>query len=390
MHVDGGGLPGDWWGGVAGAIYTRRVSSPQPFVVAIAQGDLDDLRDRLIRTRWPRRVPGDHGWQLGADPETMRRLVERWADGYDWRAREREINELPHFTVDIDGVAVHYLHYRGIGTPLVLTHGWPGSFLEMRLLAAKLADRGFEVVVPSLPGFGFSAQRPGQTDPWSTPQLWHTLMSDVLGHRRYGAHGGDLGAGITTRLAARHPEALIGIHLLAAGAPVLQDDAQLTAGEQAFLEDAARWEADRGAYEHQQRTRPVTLSYGLSDSPVGLLAWLVEKLREWSDSGGDLARRFEDDEILTWVSLYWLTNTIGPSFRPYSDDYARPPKPEPVIVPTALAVFPADLVQEPREWVERRYALQRYTSMPRGGHFAAFEEPELLADDIMAFFATIE
>jgi pimeloyl-ACP methyl ester carboxylesterase len=146
----------------------------------------------------------------------------------------------------------------------------------------------------------------------------------------------------------------------------------------------------RGAYEHAQRTRPVTLSYGLSDSPVGLLAWLVEKLREWSDSGGDLATRFADDEILTWVSWYWLTNTIGPSFRPYSDDYARPPKREPVIVPTALAVFPADLVQEPREWVERRYALQRYTRMPRGGHFAAFEEPILLADDITSFFATIE
>jgi pimeloyl-ACP methyl ester carboxylesterase len=373
-----------------GAIYTRAVSVPQPFVVAISQGDLDDLRERLIRTRWPLRVPGDDGWQLGADPETMRRLVKRWTDGYDWRAREREINELPHFTVDVDGVAVRYLHYPGTGPALVLTHGWPGSFLEMRLLAATLADRGFEVVVPSLPGFGFSPQRPGQTDPWSTPELWHTLMTNVLGHRRYGAHGGDLGAGITTRLAARHPGALIGIHLLAAGAPALQDDAQLTADEQAFLDEAARWEADRGAYEHEQRTRPVTLSYGLSDSPVGLLAWLVEKLREWSDSGGDLAKRFADDEILTWVSLYWLTNTIGPSFRPYSDDYARPSKPEPVIVPTALAVFPADLVHEPREWVERRYALQRYTRMPQGGHFAAFEEPDLLADDITAFFATIE
>jgi pimeloyl-ACP methyl ester carboxylesterase len=367
------------------------VSIPQPFVAAISQGDLDDLRERLLRTRWPLRVPGDEGWQLGADPETMRRLVARWTDGYNWRAREREINELPHFTVDIDGVAVHYLHYRGTGPALVLTHGWPGSFLEMRLLAAKLADRGFEVVVPSLPGFGFSPQRPGQTDPWSTPELWHMLMTNVLGHRRYGAHGGDLGAGITTRLATRHPEALLGIHLLAAGAPALEDEAQLTAGEQAFLDEAARWDADRGGYEHEQRTRPVTLSYGLSDSPVGLLAWLVEKLREWSDSGGDLATRFADDEILTWVSLYWLTNTIGPSFRPYSDDYARPSKPEAVIVPTALAIFPADLVHEPREWAERRYALlQRYTHMPRGGHFAAFEEPDLLADDITAFFATIE
>jgi pimeloyl-ACP methyl ester carboxylesterase len=358
--------------------------------VAISQRNLDDLRERLMRIRWPPRVPGDEGWQLGADPDTMRRLVARWADGYDWRAREREMNELPHFSVDIDGFAVHFLHYRGTGPALVLTHGWPGSFLEMRLLARKLVDRGFEVVVPSLPGFAFSAQRPGQTDPWSTPELWHTLMTDVLGHRRYGAHGGDLGAGITTRLGARHPEALIGIHLLAAGPPALADGAQLTADELAFLEDVARWEADRGGYEHQQRTRPVTLSYGLSDSPAGLLAWLVEKLREWSDSGGDLATRFDDDEILTWVSLYWLTNTIGPSFRPYSDDYARPSRPEPVIVPTALAVFPGDLVREPREWVERRYALVRYTRMPRGGHFAAFEEPGLVADDIAAFFATLD
>jgi hypothetical protein len=217
-------------------------------------------------------------------------------------------------------------------------------------------------------------------------------MTDVLGHGRYGAHGGDLGAGITTRLAARHPEALIGIHLLAAGAPALPDDAQLTTDERTFLEDAARWEADRGAYEHEQRTRPVTLSYGLSDSPVGLLAWLVEKLREWSDSGGDLATRFEDDEILTWVSLYWLTNTIGPSFRPYSDDYARPPKAEPVIVPTALAVFPADLVKEPprvgraplRPAALHQHAARRALRRLRGARAAGRRHHGVLRDDRVA------
>jgi pimeloyl-ACP methyl ester carboxylesterase len=213
-------------------------------------------------------------------------------------------------------------------------------------------------------------------------------MADVLGYSRYGAHGGDLGAAITTRLAARHPDAVAGIHLLAAGTPDLSeaDAPPLSDAERAYVDAVGAWERDEGAYEHQQQTRPVTLAYGLSDSPVGLLAGLVEKYRAWSDSGGDLSARFSDDDALTWASLYWLTNSIAPSFRPYSEHYRHPPKPPRITVPTALALFPADLSRPPREWAERQYAITRYTPMPRGGHFAAFEEPELLAADIAAFF----
>lgn len=371
---------------------------PQRFEVAVGQELLDDLRERLGRTRWPAELPGD-GWELGSEPATVRRLAVRWADGYDWRVHERAMNELEHWTVELDGAPLHYVRFaaeRPGALPLVLTHGWPGSFLELRALAERLANPSahggdpadaFEVVVPSLPGFGFSAQRSERTDPGDTPELWHRLMRDVLGHERYAAHGGDLGAGISARLAVAHPEAVVGIHVTAVGGPPAAEVTDPTPAELAYLAQAAEWERSEGAYEHQQQTRPLTLAYGLSDSPVGLLAWLVEKLRAWSDSHGDLASRFTDDEVLTWVSLYWLTSTIAPSFRPYNDHWARGTALGRVTVPTGLAVFPADLVQPPREWAERRYAVQHYTAMPRGGHFAGHEEPALLAADITAFFA---
>jgi pimeloyl-ACP methyl ester carboxylesterase len=376
------------------------VSTPEPFEIAVGDAPLDDLRARVAATRWPAAIPGEP-WELGADAATLRRLAGRWAGGYDWRVHEARVNQQPHFRVDLDGAAVHYVHLPGDGPdplPIVLTHGWPGSFLELVQLGDRLAHPGrygadpgqsFDVVIPSLPGFGFSAPRPGRTDPWSTPELWHRLMTDVLGYSRYGAHGGDLGAGITTRLAMRHADALIGIHLLAVGSPPLEQLTDLSAAERAYVAQLQSWERGEGAYEHQQQTRPLTLAYGLSDSPVGLLAWIVEKLRAWSDSGGDLATRFSDDDVLTWVSLYWLTNTISTSFRPYSDFYANLARTPHVTVPTGLAVFPRDLSQPPREWAERCYALTRYTAMPRGGHFAAFEEPDLLAEDLRAFFSDL-
>jgi pimeloyl-ACP methyl ester carboxylesterase len=210
-------------------------------------------------------------------------------------------------------------------------------------------------------------------------------MSDELGFTRYAAHGGDLGAGITSRLGEAHPEALVGIHLMAVASPVSYE--AVTAEEQAYLDSVAKWSADEGGYQHEQSTRPLTLSYGLSDSPVGLLAWIVEKYRAWSDCGGDLSSRFSDDFLLTQASLYWFTNTISTSFRPYYE-YAQglTRRVERVTVPTAVALFPADLTQPPRSWAERLYNVTRYTRMPRGGHFAAYEEPELLAQDLTQFF----
>jgi pimeloyl-ACP methyl ester carboxylesterase len=366
--------------------------------VSVSDRDLDDLRSRLRQTRWPARWPST-GWEAGTEMAALRRLVDYWGSGYDWRAQEATINALPHRRADLDGTPVHYLRFDGEhpdALPLVLTHGWPSTFLELVELARRLAtptrhggsaDDAFTVIVPSLPGFTFSPQRPSLPPAAPTHELWHRLMTGELGCARYAAHGGDLGAGVTTMLGQSHPEAVVGIHLLAVADPVDVDPGSITAEERAYRAAVAAWFDDDGGYEHQQMTRPVTLGYGLSDSPVGLLAWLVEKYRAWTDSDGDLGRRFSDDFVLTQASLYWFTNCISTSFRPYYE-YARGMR-EPlsrVTVPTALAVFPHDLSQPPRSWAERSYHLTRYTRMPRGGHFAAHEEPQLLGDDITEFF----
>ncbi|WP_410672271.1 epoxide hydrolase family protein [Amycolatopsis sp. cmx-4-68] len=371
---------------------------PDRPVLAITEAELGDLRTRLAGTRWPAPWPVA-GWSAGTDPAELRRLVAHWASGYDWRAHEAAINALPHHVADIAGTPVHYLRFDGEAPdalPIVLTNGWPSSFLELTGFARRLAtpsEHGgsaadsFTVIVPSLPGFGFSPQRPSLTGPRQTHDLWHLLMREELGFARYAAHGGDLGAGITSRLAEAHPDALVGIHLTAVAGPVAYDEGSLSAQERAYLESAATWSADEGAYQHQQSTRPVTLAYGLADSPAGLLAWMVEKYRAWSDCGGEVSSRFSDDFLLTQASLYWFTNTISTSFRPYYEYREKlTRRVERVDVPTAVAVFPADLTQPPRSWAERTYNVTRYTPMPRGGHFAAHEEPELLARDLTDFF----
>ncbi|MCO5969347.1 epoxide hydrolase family protein [Actinoallomurus soli] len=367
-------------------------------LLSVTDAELNDLRSRLLGTRWPVAWPGS-GWEVGADVGAVRRLAEYWANGYDWRTHEAAINALPSHSTDIDGTPVHYLRFDGEhpdALPIVLTHGWPSSFLELTGLADRLAAPSrhggdaadaFTVIIPSLPGFAFSPQRPSLTDPPQTHELWHRLMRDELGFERYAAHGGDLGAGISSRLGEAHPEAVVGIHLLAVAAPTTYDPAGLTPQEQAYLDSVAAWAAEEGGYQHQQSTRPLTLSYGLADSPAGLLAWIVEKYRAWSDCGGDLSSRFSDDFILTQASLYWFTQTISTSFRPYYE-YARglTRRVERVDVPTAVALFPADLSRPPRSWAERTYNVTRFTPMPRGGHFPAIEEPELLAHDITEFF----
>ncbi|GGT56216.1 epoxide hydrolase family protein [Actinomadura citrea] len=368
-----------------------------PPVIAVPDADLDDLRSRLRRTRWPDPWPAP-GWSAGTDPAALRRLTAYWADGYDWRTHEAALNALPSRFADIGGTPVHYLRFDGEhpdALPIILTHGWPSTVLELVDLARRLSapsryggdpTDAFTVIVPSLPGFAFSPQRPS-LEAEQTHELWHRLMHDELGFARYAAHGGDLGAGISARLAEAHPEALVGIHVLAVAAPTAYDPASLTPQEQAHLDSVTAWSIEEGGYQHQQSTRPITLSYGLADSPTGLLAWIVEKYRAWSDCGGDLSSRFSDDFVLTQASLYWFTNTIGTSFRPYYEyDQGLTRRVEKVDVPTALALFPADLAHPPRTWAERTYNLTRYTAMPRGGHFAAHEEPALLADDLKDFF----
>jgi pimeloyl-ACP methyl ester carboxylesterase len=375
-------------------------SSP---AIHVSESDLADLRARLARTRWAEQWPGTGsdegpaaGWNAGTDDATLRRLVAYWADGFDWRAQEREINALPWHSADVDGTPISYLRFDGESAgalPIVLTNGWPSTALELVTLARHLAspsqfggsaEDAFTVIVPALPGFVFSPQRPTFTD--QTHELWHTLMTEHLGFSRYAAHGGDLGAGITSRLAQEHPESLVAIHLLAVAAPPHVDATTITPEEQAYLDAEQRWATQEGSYQHQQQMRPLTLAPALSDSPAGLLSWIVEKHREWSDCGGDISTRFTDDYLLTVASAYWFTNSISPSFRPYFE-YAHglTTAVNQVDVATAVAVFPHDLAHPPRSWVERTYALTRYTEMPRGGHFAPHEEPALLADDITQF-----
>jgi len=383
-------------------------------LLSVSQDELDDLRDRVRRTRWAPDWPltanaGDSAapgasdsateWSAGTDPAVLRRLANHWVDGFDWDAQQRQINALPWATAVINGTPLTYLRFDGEtpgALPLILTNGWPSTAVEMVDIARRLAEPSryggspsdsFTVIVPALPGFPFSPQRPDHTD--QTHELWHTLMTEHLGFEKYGAHGGDLGAGITSRLAQAHPESVVGIHLLAIATAPHVDPETVTAEEQVYIDAVDDWRANEGGYQHQQSTRPLTLSPALSDSPVGLLSWIVEKHRAWSDCNGDVSTRFTDDYLVTVASLYWFTNSISTSFRPYWEYSAGfTPRVERVEVPTAIALFPSDISQPPRSWAERLYPVVRYTRMPRGGHFAPHEEPELLAEDISAFFAS--
>ena len=378
------------------------VTTIRPFEIAIAEEALADLHMRLERTRWPDEVDGA-GWEYGTNLAYLRELVGYWRTSFDWRAQERALNHFAHYVASIDGLDVHFIHERGQGPrplPLVLTHGWPGTFFEMRKLIPLLTNPArfgadpldaFDVVVPSLPGYGFS-ERPRQRDfarSWIINR-WAALMTDALGYARFGAHGGDFGSGVTTGLGLRYPERLVGIHLTALADPYLGPGApELSPAESAYLRLRERWRDEEGGYQHQQGTRPQTLGYGLNDSPAGLAAWIVEKYRAWSGCNGDVERSFTKDELLTTITIYWLTQTINSSIRMY---YAARHYPQPataedrVTVPTGVALTTEAVDHAPREWAERLYHLQRWTELPRGGHFLALEEPELLAEELRAFF----
>jgi pimeloyl-ACP methyl ester carboxylesterase len=370
----------------------------QPFAIEISDAVLGDLRERLSRTRWPDEVPGSV-WDYGTNLGYLKDLVAYWRDTFDWRAQERRLNELAQFRTDIDGSLIHFIHIRGKGPapfPLVLTHGWPSSFFEHTKLIPLLTDPvahggdaadAFDVVVPSMPGFGFSGRPTERFVSTRVADLWAELMH-ALGYDRFGAHGGDIGGGVTARLGQFHPDVVAGIHVTNVYGSIRTDDPPASEAERRHLEQQARWERDEGAYEDLQATRPQTLAYGLNDSPAGLAAWIIEKYRAWSDSDGDLERTFTKDELLTNITIYWATETIASSFRPYWDARHNPdPRPWiPITVPCAVALFPRDLEHPPREFAERSYNVQRWTEMPRGGHFAALEEPQLVATDIREFF----
>ena len=375
-----------------------------PFQIAVDQAVLDDLQARLNLTRWPDEIPGSQ-WDYGSNLDYMKELVEYWRSDFDWRAQERKLNAFHHFKTPVDGLNIHFIHERGSGPspmPLVITHGWPSCFFEMTKIIPLLADPGshgadpadsFDVVAPSLPGFGFSDASP---EPGMQVQkvagLWAKLMTENLGYPKFAAQGGDIGAGVTSRLGYAHHAQLYGIHLTSVTRPTPYLGAgsrPLSGAEQAHSAQRERWFLDEGGYNHIQGTKPQTLSYGLNDSPAGLAAWIIEKYRTWSDCHGDIESRYTKDELLTIVTIYWVTNTIGSSVRMYKENQSHTwelAQDEKVPAPSGMALFPQEIARPPREWAERSYDVRRWQEMPRGGHFAALEEPQLLAHEIREFF----
>jgi pimeloyl-ACP methyl ester carboxylesterase len=381
----------------------------EPFSISVPEIAVADLIDRLARTRWPDQLDGI-GWDQGTDRNWLKGLVDYWRDDFDWRVQESALNELPQFRAMIGDQQIHFLHVRaksGRGLPIVITHGWPGAFTEMVKIIPMLADPqghgaqredGFDVIVPSLPGYGFSSMpRQVGMDTFAIARLWAELMSG-LGYERFAAQGGDWGAYVTTCLGFLFPERVIGLHLnrIPGGLQPPHDPSgqDLTEEERAFVAAySTTWMDTEGAYARIQATKPQSLAYALNDSPVGLAAWMIEKFRAWSDCGGDLEQTFTKDELLTGISIYWFTQTIGSSMRLYWESRRHPLRFAPgqrVRVPCAVALFPKEIVMPPRSWVERVYNVQRWSHMPKGGHFAAFEQPALLAQDIHEFFRTLD
>ncbi|MEU4805532.1 epoxide hydrolase family protein [Actinosynnema sp. NPDC023587] len=378
----------------------------RPFTIDIPREDLDDLRARLARTRWPD-VPGGAGWERGVPVDELRALAEYWRTGFDWRAEEERLNALPQFVTGLDGAPVHFLHVRSPrpdALPLLVTHGWPGSVREFTGVAGPLSDPeahggdpadAFHLVIPSIPGYGFS--RPLTDTGWDVPRIaraWHELMTR-LGYRRYGVQGGDAGSPISLALGAMYPEHVVGVHVNMLMAFPSGDPAELAA-----LDDEGRrrlgllreFDLDRSAYMKVMATRPRTLAYALADSPVGQLAWIAEKFHEWT-GGPDAVDR---DALLAIVSIYWLTGTAGSSAQFYYEGAsavraaASGAPPPPVTVPIGVAVFPHDLFVPVRAFAERDHpSIVRWTEFDRGGHFAALEQPDLFTGDVRSFFREV-
>lgn len=372
--------------------------SVQPFTVSVPTGTLDDLRDRLSRTRWTDEVTGA-GWDYGTNRDYLQALVAHWQHDFDWRAQEAAINAFAHFRADVQGTNVHFIHERGTGPnpiPLLLLHGWPGSFVQMLriipLLTRPPANSSddavsFHVVAASLPGYGFSDRpaEPGMSVA-RMASVFHELMTDQLGYDRFAVRGSDLGAGVLGQLALTYPGSLIGTHQGGTNPWFGDVPDDLSAAEQAFVANAQRWSQEEMGYAMEQSSRPQSLAYALNDSHAGLAAWIVEKFRRWSDCDGDVEHVFGKDDLLTNLTIYWATETIGSSIRLYYESARNPGAWGQADVPNAMAMPPDDMFPTPREWAEHSTRIDRWTELSRGGHFPEWEVPEELAADIRAFF----
>ncbi|MDP4090924.1 MAG: epoxide hydrolase [Bacillota bacterium] len=376
--------------------------SIQSFNIQVSDELLDDLKYRLEHVRWPDQLEGS-AWERGTDLDYLQSLLSYWREQFDWRAQETELNRFSQFRCNVDGIDIHFVHERGNGPgaiPIILTHGWPDSYIRYQKIIPLLTDPAhhggdpedsFDVIVPSLPGFGFSGHpKHSGVNNHYVSELWAKLMTEKLGYNKFAAAGGDIGSGVTRYLALNHPELLIGIHLTDIGIirnlMTSQDNEELSEEELQYKKSAPLWISNEGGYMSIQSTKPQTLAYGLSDSPVGLAAWIIEKFRAWSDCNGDLQQSFSKDELLTNIMIYWVTNTIGSSARIYYENTHSLPPMGRIDVPTGMALFPADILLPPKEWAMRNLNITRFTTMPSGGHFTAMEEPEFLAEEIRAFF----
>jgi pimeloyl-ACP methyl ester carboxylesterase len=369
----------------------------EEFRIDIPQAELDDLRERLGRTRWPDQLPGT-GWDYGIALDVVRELAEYWRTGYDWRVQERRLNSFPQFTSVIDGQTVHFLHVRSASPgalPLIMTHGWPGSVVEFMEIIGPLTDPAahggdpadaFELVVPSIPGFGFSG--PTRERGWNVTRVaraWDSLMGR-LGYQRYAAQGGDWGSGISRELGVIVPEHIIGVHLNTLSPYVSGElPADLSDADRERVERLRRFRLTGSGYGAIQATRPQTVGYGLTDSPGGQLAWIAEKFGEWTDGGLSAVDR---DQMLTNISVYWLTRTAGSSARLYYEAVRSrvPGPPATSTAPTGVAVFPAEIAPPVRRLAEQTNNIVHWSEFGRGGHFAAMEEPDLLVGDVREFF----
>jgi pimeloyl-ACP methyl ester carboxylesterase len=385
----------------------------RPFRVQVEDAVLTDLHERLAKTRWPDQIPGS-SWEYGVDVEFMRQLVEYWRKDYDWRKHERALNEFPQFTTELDGVVLHFLHVRSPhadALPLILLHGWPGSIAEFQKIIPMLtepekfggkASDAFHVVAPSLPGFGFSS--PTRERGWSSLRMAETMakLMAQLGYQRYGAQGGDWGSGIVRSLAGGDGAHCIGGHSNFPGANRPMDDPMrgVSQAEMDRLQKRNEELADHKAYAAIQATRPLALAFGLNDSPAGLAAWIIDKFWAWSDHGGNLENSFTKDELLTNVMIYWVTQSMPSSTRIYFESQHNLPRPASQTPfaggggkpsPLGFALFPKEINLPPRAWVERSHGptMIHWTEMPRGGHFAALEQPQLLAEDVRTFFRKV-
>ncbi len=372
---------------------------PRPFRIDVPQATLDDLHRRLDSTRWPDPIPGT-GWDYGADVAYIQDLCRYWRNGFDWRKQVAELNRYPQFLCEVDGVDLHFWHVSGSGPnplPILLAHGWPGSIFEFHHLIGPLSDPAahggdradsFDVVVPALPGYGWSGKpKERGWGPSRTADAFDHLMSAELGYARYGHQGGDWGCILTARLAASHPQHVTGLHLNFTVVPPPPDPESTLEGK-AVMEARSHFQANETGYSNTQGTKPMSLAMAQADSPAGIAAWIVEKFRTWSDCDGEVESVYTRDQLLTNIMFYWAPNSIAGAARMYFESRRDPGVriDSRIEVPTAVAVFPKELYRAPRAWCEPRFNIQRWTEFPKGGHFAAMEQPAALLKDIREFF----